>query len=196
MGWVLGVAIIAFILLIMAIIFGNLSGNLGFDKETTTDISGNTTTTVNITGTYFGNRTLPDASCVVDSAYYANATGSFYIAPGNYSVDSAICQITANAGLPAQYNNSVWAINSTTTYDSQAEQDTDNVITNYTKSTTNITNQFPTVGTIIGVSILLTILIGLLVFAITKMMGVSGAAGGSMGTTSSSRFEGSSRGFS
>ncbi len=30
MGWTLGVGIIAFILLIMVIIFGNLSGNVGF----------------------------------------------------------------------------------------------------------------------------------------------------------------------
>ena len=34
MGWVLGLGIIAFIALIMVIIFGNLSGNVGFASGT------------------------------------------------------------------------------------------------------------------------------------------------------------------
>lgn len=34
MGWTLGVGIIAFILLIMVIIFGNLAGNVGFAADT------------------------------------------------------------------------------------------------------------------------------------------------------------------
>lgn len=95
MGWVLGIAVIAFILLIMVIIFGNLSGNVGF------------------------------------------------------------------------------------TSGSQGYNDSQDVITNYTASAVNTADQFPTVGTIIGVAILLVILIGLLIFAIRKMMGVSGVAGGS-----------------
>ena len=93
MGWVLGIAIIAFILLIMVIIFGNLSGNVGF---------------------------------ATDSVGY---------------------------------------------------NDSQSIILNYTRSATNTSSQLPTVGTIIGIAILLSILIGLLIFAITKMMGVSGAAG-------------------
>ncbi len=97
MGWVLGLGIIAFILLIMVIIFGNLSGNVGF------------------------------------------ATGS------------------------------------------QGFNDTQNIILNYTRSATNTAAQFPTVGTIIGIAILLLILIALLIFAIRRMMGVAsvGAEGGS-----------------
>ena len=95
MGWVLGVGIIAFILLIMVIIFGNLSGNVGF------------------------------------------------------------------------------------TADSQGYNDTQAIILNYTQSATNTSAQFPTVGTIIGIAILLLILIALLVFAIRKMMGVSTASGSS-----------------
>ena len=93
-SWVIGVAIIAFILLIMVIIFGNLSGNVGF------------------------------------------ATGT------------------------------------------QGFNDSQSIITNYTASAVNTSAQFPTVGTIIGIAILLLILIGLLIFAITKMMGIAGASGG------------------
>jgi len=89
MYWALGIGIIALILLILLILFGNLSGNLGF------------------------------------------TTGS------------------------TGYN------------------DTQDVILNFTKSATNVSAQFPTVGTIVGVGLLLVILIGLLGFAISKMLGVA-----------------------
>ena len=95
MGWVLGVGIIAFIALIMVIIFGNLSGNVGFADST------------------------------------------------------------------------------------QGFNDTQNIILNYTASATNTAAQFPTVGTIIGIALLLLVLIALLVFAIRKMMGVANATGSS-----------------
>ena len=89
MFWSLGVGIVALILIIMLVIFGNLSGNLGF--------------------------------------------------------------ATTSLG----YNN------------------TQAVINNYSTSATNLAAQFPTVGTIIGIALLLVVLIGLLAFAIRKMMGVA-----------------------
>ncbi len=94
MWWVLGIGIIALIGLIMLILFGNLSGNVGF-----------------------------------------------------------------------AVNSSGW-------------NDTQNLILNYSRSVTNISKQFPTVGTIVGVALLLVILIGILIFAIQKMMGISGGGGG------------------
>lgn len=63
----------------------------------------------------------------------------------------------------------------------QGYNDTENVILNYTSSAVNTAKQFPTVGTILGVVILLSILIGLLVYVITKVMGVANKAGGSNG---------------
>jgi len=95
MGWTLGVGIIAFILLILVIIFGNLSGNVGF------------------------------------------------------------------------------------TTNSQGYNDTQHIILNYTSSATNTAAQFPTVGTIVGIALLLLILIALLIFAIRKMMGVAEDSGSS-----------------
>ena len=94
MGWTLGVGIIAFILLILVIIFGNLSGNVGFATDT------------------------------------------------------------------------------------QGFNDTQAIILNYTSSATNTAAQFPTVGTIVGIALLLLILIALLVFAIRRMMGVASTTGG------------------
>lgn len=101
MGWVLGVGIIAFLGLIMVIIFGNLSGNVGFAEGT------------------------------------------------------------------------------------QGFNDTQSIIGNYTASVVNTTAQFPTVGTILGIAVLLLILIGILVFAIKRMMGVADAAGGGSGSNAS-----------
>ena len=98
MSWAVGVASIALLLLIMLILFGNLSGNVGF------------------------------------------ATGT----------------VGAN--------------------------NTDNFIANYTQSVLNVGKQLPTVGTIIGVALLLFILIALLVFALRSMAGVSrSGSGGNFG---------------
>ena len=62
--------------------------------------------------------------------------------------------------------------------DTQGYNDTQNIITNYTQSAVNTAKQFPTTGTILGIALLLAILIGVLVFAIRKMMGVAGGSGG------------------
>lgn len=96
--WTIGIASVAFILLLMVIIFGNLSGNVGFATDT------------------------------------------------------------------------------------QGFNDTQYIIGNYTTGAVNTATQFPTVGTILGVAILILILLALLVFVITKMSGVSGGKGGGSGS--------------
>ncbi len=57
--------------------------------------------------------------------------------------------------------------------------DTQAVIGNYSTSAVNTASQFPVTGTILGIALLLAILIGVLVFAIRKMMGVASASSGS-----------------
>lgn len=98
LGWVIGIASVAFVLLLMAIIFGNLSGNVGFAA------------------------------------------------------------------------------------DSQGYNDTQSIINNYTAGAVNTATQFPVVGTILGVAILILILLALLVFVIVKMSGVGGKTGGAGGS--------------
>ena len=98
MYWVLGIGIIALIGLIMLILFGNLSGNVGFASGT------------------------------------------------------------------------------------QGYNDTQNLINNYSASVINVGKQFPTTGTIVGVALLLTVLLGILIYAIRKMMGItSGSSNNSFG---------------
>ena len=58
---------------------------------------------------------------------------------------------------------------------------TQNVIGNYSASAVNISTQFPVGGTIIGVGLLLLILIGVLVFAITKLGKVTEGSNASFG---------------
>jgi len=64
---------------------------------------------------------------------------------------------------------------------SQGYNDTQSLILNYTTSATNVSAQFPVVGTIIGVALLLLILIGVLVFAISRLSKVSGGSNASFG---------------
>ena len=66
---------------------------------------------------------------------------------------------------------------------------------NYSKGLINTSVQFPAIGTIIGIAILLIILIALLIFVIVKMMGVS-TGSNVVGTPGSNNFKGQSRGFS
>ena len=94
MGWMIGVASIALLGLIMLILFGNLSGNVGF----------------------------------AEASVGANNTNNF--------------------------------------------------INNYTKSVSNTSEQFPVVGTIIGIGLLLLILIALLVFALVQLGRMSGGGSG------------------
>ena len=166
-NWVLAIGIIAFILLIMVIIFGNLSGNVGFGQDSTSfdnetillDSSGATPATAQ-------NR----VNGVLTNVVITNASEASEIIPAtNYTVSGVIITINGT---------SVWdGINVNVTaalsFDEQGKIDADNIINNYTKSATNTSAQFPTVGTIIGIAILLLILIALLIFVIKKMMAIN-----------------------
>ncbi len=74
---------------------------------------------------------------------------------------------------------------------SEAKNDLDSIKRDYSQGLVNEAAQLPTVGTIIGISILLAILISLLTFAIRRMMGIGNMSTGS----ANSKFNGSSRGF-
>ena len=63
----------------------------------------------------------------------------------------------------------------------QGANDTAQFIGNYTTSVLNLGAQFPTVGTIIGVALLLFILIALLIFALVKLAGIGSSSGGRFG---------------
>ena len=174
MGWTLGVGIIAFILLIMVIIFGNLSGNVGFTQDSATTPVQEMTLANNSIVTFTGTSGKVNPS--VGTVVVINATGGETILSGNYTLTDTT--ITGSATMTLAYNATAVNVSYVTSFDSQGQIDSEQIIGNYTESAVNTSAQFPTIGTIIGIAILLAILIALLVFAIRRMMGVSEATGG------------------
>ena len=86
LGWVLGVAIIAFILLIMVIIFGNLQGNVGFGRVSTAFANETINITDNVAGstpTTAQNR----VNGVLTNIVVTNSTNTSEIVDaGNYTI--------------------------------------------------------------------------------------------------------------
>jgi len=191
MGWVLGVGIIAFILLILVIIFGNLQGNVGFGQESNDIINQSFAFS---DGGIIPTNAIGALNPTLSVTQIINITGNETITTDNYTVSGVI----VSANETSQFNGTTVLIRYTIAKDGKGLIDTNSIILNYTTSATNTSAQFPTVGTIIGIAILLLILIALLVFVIVKMMGVSSgtASSGLSGSGGSNSFGGSDRGFS
>ncbi len=193
MGWVLGIGVIAFILLILVIIFGNLQGNVGFGRESSgfinESISFTTAGTTPATADNRVNGVLTNVVVINGSA------GSHEVVPTN---NFTVTGVLILADTSSSYVNSTVNATGTVTFDEQGLIDSNSIILNYTQSAVNTSAQFPTVGTIIGIAILLLILIALLVFVIVRMMGVAGGTGSANLSTSGGKnsFGGSDRGFS
>ncbi len=188
MSWAVGVASIALLLLIMLILFGNLSGNVGFgDDSKTITVTNETNAWLNITG-YTLSVVNSSTSGYTLTTIFSNSenqslTYNFTIPLANATVTSLGVVSNATEVFNATvYNN----VSLTYTYayatPSIGKANTDNFIANYTQSVLNVGKQLPTVGTIIGVALLLFILIALLVFALRSMAGVSrSGSGGNFG---------------
>ncbi len=193
MGWVLGLGVIAFILLILVIIFGNLQGNVGFKQDSVGFI--NETTNFTVAGTTPTTAT-GRINGVLSSVIIINGTiGTSEVIPANnYTITGVLIQADSTSSYLGYEIN----ITATVSFDTQAQIDADSVILNYTQSATNTSGQFPTIGTILGIALLLLILIALLVFVIVRMMGVAGGSSSANLSTSggSNSFGGSDRGFS
>ena len=178
MSWALGVGIIALVLLILVILFGNLQGNVGFGTTPTTF----TNETIILNDSATPSTAQGRVNGILSNVVITNATDGVILSSGNYTVSGVIITNTTGVYIGQNVN-----VSATVTYDTQGKIDSDNIILNYTASAVNVSKQFPTVGTIIGVALLLVILIGVLVFAIRKMLGVASATG--TGGSSESSFE-------
>ena len=185
MSWSILLAGLALLLLIMLILFGNLSGNVGFgDDSVSLAVLNETPAHANITGYTLAISNSSTSGYVITALWNAtNRTGfgnynNTLVPAANYSVSST--GVLTNATI-FFYDNASVSYTLTYSFPSQGKADTDNFIDNYTQSVLNTSKQFPVVGTIIGVALLLAILIGILIFALTKMAGIQGQAGGSRG---------------
>ena len=189
LGWVLGVAIIAFVILILVIIFGNLQGNVGLG--TTSNTFRNESMTFEEAGTIPTNaQGLVSGSLA--NLIITNATDGLIVPTTNFTVDG----VTISGNETSEFLTLNVNVSYTVTSDSQEKIGADNVIKNYTRGATNTSGQFPTVGTIIGIALLLLILIGLLIFVIRKMTRVAGTTGSIGNRGGSGGFSGSDKTFS
>ncbi len=186
MEWSIMLAGLALLLLIMLILFGNLSGNVGFVQDTKTiTVTNETGGYVNISGYTLAISNSSTSSHTITSviANGTGLTGAFTIPAANYTISSV--GVLTNATIVTDaiaYDDANVSYTLVYSTDSKGLADTNNFITNYTTSVLNTSKQFPVVGTIIGVALLLLILIGILVFALRKMSGISaGGSGGNFG---------------
>jgi len=171
--WGIGIGILALTILILLVIFGNLSGNLGFQQVSSS--------IVNESMAFSDGGTTPtNASGYIDVSLslvsIINATGNETVPSTNYTISGAV--ITADSDSP--WNGTTVKVTYTQTYDGDSELDAEEVITDYTTSATNLSGQFGVVGTMIGIALLLTVLIGILVFAVRKLMGATTTGGTSV----------------
>ncbi len=203
MQWSIGLAGIALLGLIMLILFGNLSNNVGFSQVSGTPIINETGVIANSTTSVLAAET---AAGNINPGNYAltNVWGTNTTVGGGYNISIAVSNFqVSNAGVITNSTTPIGAGNEdlygnvTASYtfniDSKGQIDSNNFIANYTKSVLNTGEQFPTVGTIIGVALLLFILIALLIFALVKLSGIGGvsklgSSGGSFGGNSGASF--------
>ena len=175
MGWVIGLSGIALMLLIMLILFGNLQGNVGFTNDALTFTVTNESGFANATG-----YTLTNVNSS-NSAYTLTALWNFTIPASNVSLLLPNATVSAAGvvinGSTVTYPDLSISYTFSNAFPSQGLADTNNFIGNYTTSVLNTGSQFPVVGTIIGVALLLFILISLLIFALVKMGKVGGSGG-------------------
>jgi len=192
-GWVMIGGVIALILLIMAILFGNLSENMGFDQDSASYTNETITLNASAIPASANDASLIDAS--LTSITMTNATDGTTIESGNYSVSGTTISNVSGRD-DTTYGGTTVNVSYTVNYDAQFELDAEGVISNYTTSATNTSSQLPTTGTIVGIALLLLVLLFVLGFAVSRLMRISGGTGssGSAGYSSFRGSEGSSIG--
>jgi len=149
-----GLGVIGFIGIVWLMIYGNLSGNLGFTQDTTSFIN----ETINLTDagaipTTADGRTNPSLSNV---RMYSESGGELILA-GNYTLT-----IVTFTSADAEYNSTGVNISATVTYDSAGQINTEGVIGNVTTGFSTFFGFSNTFFTIAAIVLLIFMLVGLL----------------------------------
>jgi len=169
---------IGFVGLIFFLIFGNLSGNLGFKDSS--DTIGNETAGVGAIGGYnlnvtaelilsaAANTTFQGVSNVV--LYNFTLNDGTLVPASNFSVNTSAGSVILVATSPVWDNVSA---SYDFTFDGQAEVESENLIKNLTQGGGRFYSQFPLIFQILGIFLLVTIFIGMfaLVVMVLKMFG-------------------------
>jgi hypothetical protein len=175
--WTMFVSVLALILLVMLILFGNLLGSVGFGQDSAAFTHHTVTLDENPVNVSDLTSKVNPGTSGITVVNATNVTGAT-VPSSNYSVIDGKLVATGDS----IYNGSSVNVSGNLLFDSQGKIDADNLIFNYTRGVTNTSAQFPVVGTIIGVALLLIVLIGVLIFAIKKLGG-AGSFGGSGGSS-------------
>ena len=176
-GLILGaLGVIGFIGIIWLLIYGNLSGNLGFTQ--TTDTIFNETFTLIDSGNTPTNASLL-ANPSVNTVIMFNASNNNATYPaldsGNFTISGAIVFAT----LTSEYNNTGVNITYGVSFDSGALQSTENVISNISGGFNTFFTFSNTFFTIAAIVLLIFMFLGLLAIVVTIMrMQQSGNKGG------------------
>lgn len=168
MKWVIGISSLALILLVILIIFGNLSGNMGITNTNNVGYT-NESGHINYTNPYTpaGVSVLGYISFTINEVY-ANVSGEGYFVPStNYTTSGdTIVNATEIVDLD-EYQDAY--ITYTATYRSGEYLQAEGVIGNVTYGVSRLTAQFPIILLLAGIGLLLFILIGVLAWVIRKM---------------------------
>ncbi len=166
------ILVAGFLGLVWLIIYGNLSGNLGFTQDSLA-FSDETIVLQGAGSIPAGadNRINGELSSIV----MTNATGGEIIAVGNYTTTGVT--IFSSGGI-AQYNNTNVNVSYTVTFDSTGQLNTEAVIDNLTAGVTTFFGFSVTWFTIIALVILITILLSLLALAVQILRMVKDKDGG------------------
>ena len=152
-----GLGVIGFIGIVWLMIYGNLSGNLGFTQDSALtpvqELILNSSAEVTFSGT------VGKSNPSVSSVLVINATGGETITAANYTLTSTT--IIGSAAITG-YNNTAVNISYTTTYDSDGLVNTEGVISNVTQGFGTFFGFSTTFFTIAAIVLLIFMLVGLL----------------------------------
>ena len=161
--------VIGFIGVIWLMIFGNLSGNLGFGQDSLP--FSNETIVLNDAGAT-PSTAQGRVNGALSNVVITNATGGEIIASGNYTITGVV--ITNATGTYGGQNVNVSA---TVTFDEAGKVNTDGVINNITGGFNTFFTFSNTFFTIAAIVLLIFMLVGLLAIVMTIAAGRSGKKG-------------------
>lgn len=176
MSWVIGIASISLVILVLLIIFGNLSGNTGITTTTTityTNESGFVNTTgftpagVSIEGFLSYTITQIGGNYSVEDGYYV-------IPATNYTQTGNVIYNNSGTINLEEYGYLDAGITYTATYRSSEYLETEEAITDTTTGFSNFVKQIPTIFLFVGIGLLLFVLVSVLGWVIRSLTGVGG----------------------
>ncbi len=172
----LALLIIGLMGLLFLIIYGNLSGNLGFSRDTASYLNESGGYSINdTTYTLANGASTPGFVSLSVSAVY-NSTDWAIIGAANYTVDATAGTITGTAWGVRTYNYTNVSVSYAVTYKATSERNTDAVIGNLTTGAT----QFFSFSNVWFILTAITILIGIVlgVIGLVRKAGTSGMGAG------------------